>query len=188
MTELDTTWSELRTRLTSYVRTKVDVDVSEDLVHDILLRVLQNEDKLSELDSPIAWIYTIAKNKIADYYRKQSRIDSTNDLDSLETEHADIEILPESVDNDFTECLRPLLERLEPKYKEALLLTDFNEIKQATAAEQIGISSSGMKSRVQRGRTKLKEELLACCAVEVDRFDKVIDYKQKDSCNKDSCC
>jgi RNA polymerase sigma-70 factor (ECF subfamily) len=187
MTELDTTWHELRTKLNSYVRTKVDVDVSEDVVHDILLRVLQNEDKLSELDNPLAWIYSIAKNRITDYYRKQSRTYSTNDLYNFEPENTGTEKRHGSADNDFAECLRPLTDRLEPKYKEAVLLADFNGMKQIDAAKQIGISLSGMKSRVQRGRAKLKEELIACCAVEVDRFGKVIDYKPKDSSNLDCC-
>jgi RNA polymerase sigma-70 factor, ECF subfamily len=188
MTEQGTTWGELRSKLTSYVRSKVDVDVSEDLVHDILLRVLQNEDALSNADKPLAWIYTVAKNIITDHYRKQSRINTTNEVDALEAEIADSEKMSNEADNDFAKCLRPLIDRLEPKYKEALLLTDFNEIKQVDAAEQIGISISAMKSRVQRGRIKLKKELLACCAIEKDRFGKVIDYKQKDSSNKDQCC
>ena len=188
MTELDKTWDELRASLNSYVRNKVDVDVLEDLVHDILLRVLQNEDKLSELENPLAWIYTIAKNRITDYYRKQARINTTSELDDLEQENFGSDILPDSMDNEFTKCLRPLIERLEPKYKEALLLIDFNDIKQSDAAEQIGISLSGMKSRVQRGRAKLKEELLACCAIEKDRFGKIIDYKLIDGCNKGQCC
>ena len=188
MIELDTTWNELRTRLNTYVRSKVGADVSEDLVHDILLRVLQNEKELSKVDNPLAWIYTVARNRITDYYRKQASINTTSELYSLEKEISGSENLNEIVDSDFSKCLRPLLEQLEPKYKEALLLTDFNEINQAEAAEQIGISLSGVKSRVQRGRIKLKEELLTCCAIEKDRFGKVIEYEQKDNCNKDKCC
>lgn len=188
MTELDITWAELRSKLNSYVRSKVDVDISEDLVHDILLRVLQNEDALSNADNPLAWIYTVAQNSITDHYRKQSRMKSTNEVAALEAKVADFEEMLNEVDNDFAKCLRPLIDRLAPKYKEALLLTDFNEIKQVDAAEQIGISISAMKSRVQRGRIKLKKELLACCAIEKDRFEKVIDYKPKDSSNKDQCC
>ena len=161
MTELDKTWDELRTSLNSYVRNKVDVDVSEDLVHDILLRVLQNEDKLSELNNPLAWIYTIAKNRITDHYRNQSKITTTSEIDDIETKFNDPKSMADSIDNDFVKCLKPLTNRLEPKYKEALLLADFNQIKQEDAAQRIGISISGMKSRVQRGRIKLKEEILA---------------------------
>ncbi len=188
MSELNTTWDELRSLLTKYIRTKVDVDVSEDLVHDILLSVLQNEGALTDAENPLAWIYIVAKNRITDYYRKHSNINASNDVNDLETTIADYESMPDNVDSEFAKCLRPLTNKLEPKYKEALLLADFNEIKQADAAERIGISVSGMKSRIQRGRIKLKEELLACCEIEKDRFGKVIEYKQKNSLNKDQCC
>ena len=188
MSEQNTTWDELRSLLIKYVRNKVDVDVAEDLVHDILLRVLVNEDALTDADNPLAWIYTVAKNRITDYYRKRSNTNVSNDVGDLETTTTDYESMSESIDDEFTKCLRPLTNKLEPKYKEALLLADFNEINQADAAERIGISVSGMKSRIQRGRTKLKEELLACCAIEKDRFGKVIDYRQKEKSNNDQCC
>ena len=183
MTQLNQTWEELRASLHRYVSTKVKVDVAEDIVHDILLRVLQNEEKLAAAEHPIAWVYTVAKNSIADYYRKTSKM-SNADIDVDEISGASEEML----DDDFAKCLRPLTERLEEKYKQALLLTDFDQGKQADAAKQIGISLSGMKSRVQRARAKLKNELLDCCAIEVDRFGKVIDYQQKSSCKQNDCC
>lgn len=164
-----------------YVRTKVDADVAEDLVHDILIRIFKNENTLPNLENPLAWVYAIARNVITDYYRKQSTIKKA------QAEGIGFVELPDRLDHDFTKCLRPLMKRLNHKYKEALLITGLDEVKQADAAKQIGISISGMKSRVQRARSQLKEELLACCAIEVDRFGKITDYEEKDSCNKDSC-
>lgn len=188
MNDADKTWQELRESLSRYVRTRVDANAADDLVHDILVRVLQNEDKLAHVDNPLAWIYTVAKNVIADHYRRQSRIHPASGLDNLEIEDGRVESLPESLDVNFTACLRPLIDRLQPKYKEALLLTDINQAKQTEAAEEIGISLSGMKSRVQRARTQLKKELLACCSIEVDRFGRPIDYKVKENTDLDSCC
>jgi RNA polymerase sigma-70 factor (ECF subfamily) len=40
---------------------------------------------------------------------------------------------------------------------------------QGEAAKSLGLSPAGMKSRVRRGRTKLKEVLLDCCHVEIGR-------------------
>ena len=42
-------------------------------------------------------------------------------------------------------------------------MPDINGLTQIAAAEKIGLSLSGMKSRIQRGREKLKEEFLKCC-------------------------
>ena len=40
---------------------------------------------------------------------------------------------------------------------------------QQTAAKRMGLSLSGMKSRVQRGRARLKQMLDDCCLIELDR-------------------
>ena len=40
-------------------------------------------------------------------------------------------------------------------------------------------SVSGMKSRVQRGRRRLRERLTACCQIQVDRGGSVADYRPK---------
>ena len=47
---------------------------------------------------------------------------------------------------------------------------------QAQAAAVAGISVSGMKSRVQRGRVKLRELFDACCAIELDARNRVVSY------------
>lgn len=186
MAEKNQSWEDLRASLHRYVSIKVKADVAEDLVHDILLRVLQNKAKFLAAEHPVAWVYTVAKNRIADYYRTISK---ANSIDiNVEEFSAEPEGELDKVDDEFAKCLRPLAERLEEKYKQALLLTDFEERKQTDAAEQIGISLSGMKSRVQRARVKLKDELLECCAIEVDRFGKVIEYRQKNNCKEYNCC
>ena len=186
MTALNQTWEELRTSLLGYVRMKAKPDVAEDIVHDILLRVLQNEDKLRTVDHPIAWVYAVAKNRITDFYRDQAKLKNSEvDVEQVSAESAE---MIENMDHEFAQCLRPLTERLDEKYKQALLLTDFGEQKQTEAAKQVGISVSGMKSRVQRARSKLKEELLNCCAVEVDHFGQIVDYARKDHCKPSDCC
>jgi RNA polymerase sigma-70 factor (ECF subfamily) len=65
-------------------------------------------------------------------------------------------------------CLQPVIERLDPDYREAMLLTDLGELSQAEAARRLGLSAPGMRSRVQRGRTQLHEALAQCCRVELD--------------------
>jgi RNA polymerase sigma-70 factor (ECF subfamily) len=59
-----------------------------------------------------------------------------------------------------------MIERLPQPYREALELTEYDGLTQQALAERLGISVSGAKSRVQRGREKLKGMLLDCCRVE----------------------
>ena len=46
-----------------------------------------------------------------------------------------------------------------------------------------GLSLSGMKSRVQRGRRQLKRMLDACCTIELDRRRGVTAYDVRDQQN-----
>jgi RNA polymerase sigma-70 factor, ECF subfamily len=70
---------------------------------------------------------------------------------------------------------RRMIYSLPEPYREALVLTEFDGLSQQQLAERLGISLSGAKSRVQRGRQQLKEMLHECCTFEFDRRGKVID-------------
>jgi len=188
MAELKETWEQIRSRLIRYVRNKVDANVAEDIVHDVLLRVLKHQDKLLKVDQPIAWIYAVAKNRITDYYRQRSTLEIENNIGYEQVLAVVSSNVDENVDEEFSRCLQPLLDRLEPKYSEALQLADFDEMKQADAAAQVGITLPAMKSRVQRARNKLKNEFLNCCTVELNRLGQVTDYQYKRDDNKDDCC
>ena len=86
---------------------------------------------------------------------------------------------PETTRSELARCLRPLLARLPDKYREALELTEFQDLSQVAAAERLGLSTSGMKARVQRARMQLRDLLLECCDVELDRRGGVADYRAR---------
>ena len=84
--------------------------------------------------------------------------------------------------------LRGLVEQLPDPYREALLLTEFQGLSQVELAGRLGLSVSAAKSRVQRARGKLRDMLLACCHIELDRRGRVIDYYERCCCCNSSSC
>ncbi|MDX9958648.1 MAG: RNA polymerase sigma factor SigZ, partial [Spirochaetia bacterium] len=50
---------------------------------------------------------------------------------------------------------------------------------QGEVAQVQGLSLSGAKSRVQRGRALLKDMLAACCRIEFDHNGRLYDYEIK---------
>jgi hypothetical protein len=50
------------------------------------------------------------------------------------------------------------------------------DVGQAEVAARMGLTVSGVKSRIQRGRAKLREELLACCEFAFDGEGKISGY------------
>jgi RNA polymerase sigma-70 factor (ECF subfamily) len=69
----------------------------------------------------------------------------------------------------------PFVTVLPTPYREALTLTELQGLTQREAAELMGVSLSGMKSRVQRGRERLRALIEDCCQIALDARGRVID-------------
>ena len=63
-----------------------------------------------------------------------------------------------------------------------LRLTKYQGLSQKELSERLSISFSGAKSRVQRARAKVKEQLLDCCQFQFDRAGRIIDYQSRRAC------
>jgi RNA polymerase sigma-70 factor (ECF subfamily) len=80
-------------------------------------------------------------------------------------------------------CLKPLISSLGPADQEALQLVEFEGLSQVEAAERLGLSVSGMKSRVQRARLHLRTALDECCRITLDRRGGIVSYEARtDDC------
>jgi RNA polymerase sigma-70 factor (ECF subfamily) len=165
-------WAELRPRLRSFVARRVRGSAAhEDLVQEIMLRLHRGLPRLRDDQRLDAFAYQIARNVIADHYRRGSSEQPVppgllDDRASTEDQDADAD--HGSGRAELARCLRPLVEQLDESHREALLLTDLGNVSQAEAARRLGLSAPGMRSRVQRGRAQLHEALTECCQVELD--------------------
>ena len=79
----------------------------------------------------------------------------------------------------LSRCMIPFINRLPQRYAEALLLTEIEGLTQRAAAQRLGLSVSGLKSRVQRGRRLLKQSVLRCCSVEASQSGRIVDYRRR---------
>jgi RNA polymerase sigma-70 factor, ECF subfamily len=180
-------WPNVTSRLRAYIGGRVDASFVDDILGDILLRVAEHRDQFDSADNPLAWLYRVAANIIADHYRRRA----IEQQALKEIGAAAIEADNDSETDSYTElaqCLTPMIRQLPEDYREALLLTDIEGVTQTAAATRLGLSVSGMKSRVQRGRDKLRQALQRCCEIEVNRQGGIVDYMQRgcvDPCGKD---
>ena len=186
-------WRELRDRLRAFIARRVDnpADV-EDLLQEVFLRIHQHLSTVRDTGRLLPWIFQLARNVITDYYRAASRRheipghslrDREEDKgvrESTPSPHGDEQT---SRQYDLAPCLTPLIERLPEHYREAVRLVEMEGLPQRELSERLAVSLSGAKSRVQRGRDKLKDILLRCCQVELDKRGNVMDYQpQAEGC------
>ena len=173
-------WTEFAERLGQFIRSRVsDRAAAEDILQDVFLKV---QKKLGQLDDPSklqSWLYLIARNAIIDHYRaKKPTTEIPESLPAEDHTNGDPEI------EGLKAAFRRMVYSLPDPYRDAIVLTEFEGLSQKQLSERLGISLSGAKSRVQRGREQLRKNLLACCQLEFDRRGSVIDCapRQKTSC------
>lgn len=188
----DTLHANLRAFIGRRVRNQADVD---DLVQRVLLQIVKGLEALRDPDRLHAWVYRTARNVIADYYRSpvvRHEVPSGDASDVVPDATAYVDASREDEGaalRELAACMAPMLDQLSPEYREAVRLADLEGIPQADAARRAGVSVSGMKSRVQRGRQRLKDVFEACCRIEIDRRGGIISYARRTraSCGCDDC-
>jgi RNA polymerase sigma-70 factor (ECF subfamily) len=154
-----------------------------------MLRIHRHAAELERVDAVGAWVNRIASNAIADHYRRVSVHRELPAGGEVDPDTA-IEQGPEGPDPraELADCISPLLEQLRPIYREALTLCELDGLSQAEVAARVGLSVSGMKSRVQRARRQLKQVLLRCCEVELDARSGIAGYRRRQaSCGCTDC-
>jgi RNA polymerase sigma-70 factor, ECF subfamily len=179
--DADTIWREFHEGLLRFIGRRVrSRETAEDILQDVMLRIHRNPDGVERADAVGAWVHAIARNAIADHYRSASvrRELAAGSEIALE---ATVEPQAEAADvrGELAACVAPLLKRLPETYRDALTLTEIGGLTQAEAAERLGLSLSGMKSRVQRGRQQLRQVLVECCEVEFDARGDVGEYRPR---------
>ena len=184
-------WQEFHERLLSFIRRRVSNESDcEDILQDVFTRIHAHQERLVDVQSITGWIYRITRNAIIDYHRAQARAAGAVERHADEKPAPlpdERELASAQATRELAHCIEPLLTRLPEHYGRAVALTELEEISQVEAARQIGLSVSGMKSRVQRGRAKLAEVLLDCCDVELDGRSGVVGYQPRDGAPPCSC-
>ncbi|NYE58412.1 RNA polymerase sigma factor SigZ [Carboxydothermus ferrireducens] len=148
----------------------------EDILQEVMIKIYKNIDNLKDCRKIQGWVYQIARNTIIDYYRKQSK--SIFLHDNLVFYSSPVE---STFNKEIAQCLKNMIVHLPDPYRQAILLTEYHGFTQKEVSEKLGLSVSGVKSRVQRARKMLKNMLLNCCNLEFDRLGNIIDYQHRSS-------
>lgn len=164
-------WTSFRTRLLAYIRARSRTPQdAEDILQDVFVKVHRRVATLEDDANLASWLYRVTHNAIIDHYRRKHPIPT--DVDPVVAVEDDIPIAEQTL----APFLDILIADLPGRYREAIALTELEGITQAEMGRRLGMSPSGAKSRVQRGRAMLRAQLLECCEVELDGRGHVIDF------------
>ena len=170
-------WKAYHDKLLGFIRSRVEsTDVAEDILQDVFIKIQKNMAALRATERLESWIYQIVRHAVIDHYRARKAFEELPQ--SLAAPELDEE---ERARREITTCLTPMVEALPPPYRDALRLSEIVGLKQKQVAEELGLSLSGAKSRVQRGRAMVKDLLTDCCRFERDHRGTMVSYEPRNS-------
>lgn len=168
---------EYQDRLRAFIGKRVkDKSLTDNVSHQVLLKLFANCEQIPQVQNLKAWLYQITRNEVHDFFRENSRLVGFGNEENQPEETED------SFANEMLEFVRPMIGLLPPEYAQPLLLSDLEGMPQKEVAAQLGLGLSATKSRIQRGREKLRALFTECCHLELDRQGNLIRAEIRSDC------
>ncbi|WP_159800775.1 sigma-70 family RNA polymerase sigma factor [Flavobacterium sp. MK4S-17] len=185
MDQLNDIHTEFGQHLKNFIRSKVnnDEDVS-DIYQNVILKIITKIDTLKKTESLKSWIFTIANNQIIDYFRNhKTRVE----VQTWESKFS-IELEPAENTNAYhlmEGCIHSLIAQLPDEYRLVIEQSELKGMSQKDLAQKLDMNYITLRSKVQRGRERLRKMLNDSCRIEQAHLGTVIDCKPK---NASGCC
>jgi RNA polymerase sigma-70 factor (ECF subfamily) len=132
-----------------------DPQNSEDLVQEVFMRMLKYRHTYRGEGKFTTWMFTIAHNARADFYRRsRHNRDFTDTLDDLVSDQPDPGQLAEKASQ--RDVLRRAMDRLSEEKREVLVMSRFQQLKYEEISEILGCPVGTIKARVFHAIRELK--------------------------------
>lgn len=171
-------YKQYYSRLFSFIDSKIhNKEDTKDILSEVFIKIYKNIDKLNSDEKLTSWIFTITRNTIIDFYRKNGK---NGDNIEFDEQHFFEQKEDSDAISELSECIEPIISSLAPKYSEALYLSEIKELKQKEIADKLDISSGNIKNIIFRGKKQIEEKLLQCCSYKYDSIGNIMEFNIKD--------
>ena len=155
----------------NYVKKRIQkIEDAEDITQEVFYKLSKSDqNKIANIKS---WIYTTAKNTIIDYYRtKKNSTEELNEIRYFHTEETDTAAL------ELSQCVSSFIKELPQNYQNTMILSEIHEVPQKEIAEQLNMNYATVRSKIQRGRKKLKGFVTECCTISQGSRGSILEYE-----------
>ncbi len=179
-------WNNFSSYLLRFILKNIsDVHAAEDILQNVFIKIHSKIDTLKDEAKIKSWIFSITRNAITDYIRSTGCACEVSTYSPEEFEKPDkAQDFENTAAHEMADGLREIILSLPEKYSQALILTELEGMSHKELAEKLSISVSGAKSRVQRAKLLLKENLMKCCHFEFDKHGTITDIYPACCCRK----
>ncbi len=177
----ESVFAEFHRRLRAFVSRRVGTAAdTDDVLQETFLRIHRTLGGLRSADRLSAWVFQVARSAIVDHYRRRRPSEPLDDNEWPADDREDRASVLARERDELAGCLAPMVASLPTADREAIQLSEIQGLTQREASSRACLSLSGMKSRVQRARRKLKAMLLDCCRIELDRRGGIVSHEPRE--------
>lgn len=143
-----------------FVFLKVDSqETTEDLCSEAFTRLWQSMDKGTKIENPQAFIYQIARNLIADHYRRNSKIKLVSVENCKEIEDNELNLQEKAVLDSDINTVKLALNNIKPEYQDVIICHYLDDLSIPEIAEIMNKPKNNIRVTLHRGLKALKREL-----------------------------
>ena len=168
-----TTFLREKDKLLGFIRNRVNnVEEAEDILQDVFYQFIAGFETIESLDRVTSWLYSVARNKIIDRYRRDAARPKRTDFELLAGKDDDApltlqEILPDLDNSPESTLLREAiwdeiteaLAELPADQREIFILNEIEEKGFREIAEETGVSINTLLSRKRYAIIALRKRL-----------------------------
>lgn len=174
-------YGQFHQSLLAFIRSKIrSNEDAQDILQNVFIKISANVNNLADEEKLKSWIFTITRNTIIDYYRTNASRKNVEIVAGIEESIWDEEDFDTTKGLD--QCVHTMIKLLPEEYRDIIVDAEINGIKQKDLAEKYDMAYPSMRSRVQRGRERLKQLFYNCCHIETDTLGNIMEAKRKTDC------
>jgi RNA polymerase sigma-70 factor (ECF subfamily) len=175
-------YTQFHQSLLAFIRSKIrSKEDAEDILQNVFIKIYNNVNKLSKEQKLQSWIFTITRNAIIDYYRVNAS--RKNIAVDAEIEQNILEEIQTDPTKGLDQCMNSMIGLLPEEYRDIIIDAEIKGIKQKDLAEKYSMAYPSMRSRVQRGRERLKQLFHNCCHIETDGLGNILEARGRTDCD-----
>ncbi|PTS98789.1 RNA polymerase sigma-70 factor [Pedobacter sp. HMWF019] len=133
-----------------------DETIAEDLIHDLFLSLWKNREKIHEIESLHAYLYSSCRYLIMSHIRKSTRIKYIDDISDYDLQSDDQSLEDRFYYRYLLDTVHKEIENLPEKCRIIFKLSREQQLTNKEISKQLGISESTVENHINKAIKKLK--------------------------------
>ncbi|GLI57424.1 RNA polymerase sigma factor SigZ [Propionigenium maris DSM 9537] len=168
-------WEELNEHLLLFIRKRIkNMEDAEDILQEVYIKLHENIGSLRDEEKMVSWIYQITRNTINNCYKRCYKIKGVE----FEENYHLTEEEEDNLNDEIIVSMKRFMEDLPEDYREVIRLHEFENLTHRELGNLLGMNENTSKSKLKRGRERLRKLLDECCTFQLDRFGNVLNYEK----------